>query len=256
MLSVGGACCVSFQAIPKVSVIVPVYNEEESLPAFLARLKMVLDENSEVLFVDDGSTDSTFRILKGVREDKVRILQHRRNLGKGAAIMTALNHCRGNIVVIQDADLEYDPGQIPDLVTPIIDGRADVIFGSRFLDGYPPGMSFAHYIGNRTLSSAASIIFGVRLTDVMTGHKAFKRDLLSSDILKSRGFDFEIEMAFSLTRCGDGRFAEVPVSYSKRNNGQAKIRKRDGIRAFARIFTCLLRTGRSWHSIESTPPFT
>jgi glycosyltransferase involved in cell wall biosynthesis len=240
---------------PVVSVIVPVYNEEESIPALLFRLNEAADGQWEILFVDDGSTDSSFRLLSQGNNGTMRLFRHERNLGKGAAIKTALGNARGRVAIVQDADLEYDPMDIPRIVAPICSGSADVVFGSRFLNSEVGGMSLSHILGNRILSKTASILFRTRITDIMTGHKAFRRDTLSPKSLRCAGFDSEIEVTHSLVVSANGRFLEIPIRYSRRVDGEAKISRRDGLRALLRIFKCIVedKSQRSHDTTELRP---
>jgi glycosyltransferase involved in cell wall biosynthesis len=158
-------------------------------------------------------------------------IRHCKNRGKGASLATGIKESSGEIIVIQDADLEYFPENIPALVEPILARKADLIYGTRFSKGLPEGMSFSHYVCNRLLSLAATIMYGVKITDVMTGYKAFRRKVVNHSGLKSKGFGVEIELT-ALALCNNWRLKEIPLEYRYRKKGASKIRYKDG-------FTCL-----------------
>ena len=218
---------------PLVSVIVPVYNEEKTLHEVLSRLERLVERlNLEIIVVDDGSTDGTERIARSFQ--LVTLVSHGRNLGKGAAIATGLRRSRGKVIVVQDADLEYRPEEIPRIVQPILEHAGDVVYGSRFL-GECEGMSGSHRIGNLILSLSASVLFQRRITDVMTGHKAFRRGAIEPLSLDEQGFAIEVELTGKLARNGC-KFVEVPIRYRYRRKGLSKITFKDG---FACLFTML-----------------
>ena len=213
----------------RVSIIVPAYNEENSIESVLLRLLEVSQKLpcSEIIVVDDGSTDATSKIVEPF--NPVRLVRHDRNRGKGVAITTGLKNSKGNIFVIQDADLEYLPEDIPRLLEPILAGRADVVFGSRFR-GKCRGMSFSHRIGNRILSLVTSLLYGVSVSDVMTGYKVFTREAIRSCDLSERSFTVEIEIV-SRSLNKSLKFVEVPISYCYRKNDVSKISYLDGFKA-------------------------
>ncbi|MDH5634685.1 MAG: glycosyltransferase family 2 protein [Candidatus Bathyarchaeota archaeon] len=217
----------------KVSVIVPAYNEENGIEAVLRRLLRVSQNlpGSEIIVVDDGSTDDTAKRV--ARFNPVRLVRHGINQGKGAAISTGLKNSKGDIIVIQDADTEYPPEDIFRLLEPILAGRADVVFGSRF-KGECLSMCFSHFVGNKILSVATSLLYGASVSDVMTGHKAFSRRAIESYELSEKGFAVEIEIASKClkNRC---RFAEVPIRYSYRRHDISKISYLDGFRALWKL---------------------
>jgi len=209
-----------------VTAIVPVYNEEETLHKVLSRLERLGERmNLEIVVVDDGSIDGTAEIAKLFQS--VKLISHSRNLGKGAAIASGLRNSEGTIVIIQDADLEYLPEEIPIIVQPILEDKADAVYGSRFM-GECEGMKIAHKIGNTILSLTASVLFQKRITDVMTGHKAFRRSVLESFRLDENGFAIEVEITCKLTRNGY-KLVEVPIKYRYRQKGYSKIKFKDGL---------------------------
>lgn len=210
-----------------VSIIMPVYNERETIRAALDRVR-ALDWPKEILVVDDASTDGTAELLAA--EEGIRLLRHERNLGKGAAIRTALAVAEGEVVVIQDADLEYDPQDIPRLLAPILRGEARVVFGSRFLAGRPP-MRWANYLCNRLLALAANLLYRAGITDEATCYKAIDTELLRSLKLQCRRFEFCPEVVAKLRRRGE-RIVEVPIRYTPRSfDAGKKIRWWDGVHA-------------------------
>lgn len=222
-----------------LSIIVPVYDEEATISATLdALLRLESSFSSmEIIVVDDGSQDKTLDKLKEF--PSVNCVRHEINMGKGAAIKTGLKNAVGDIIVIQDADLEYDPSYIPYLVQPIISGEADVVYGSRFL-GKPNGMSRSHHIGNAILSRVMSILYNVEISDVMTGHKAFIRKVFDSISLEEKGFSVEIELTSKVLR-GGWKLTEIPISYSYRSHGKAKIRYLDGFSSLLKILSYRFR---------------
>lgn len=217
----------------KVSIIVPVYNEEKSIEAVLRRLLKVCQNlpSLEIVVVDDGSTDDTLRRV--ARFNPVRLIRHDRNQGKGAAVSTGLRNCKGDIVAIQDADMEYRPEDIPRLVEPILNGKVDAVYGSRF-KGNMNGMRVSHYIGNMIISFATRLLFGGSVTDVMTGHKAFRRKIFNPFSLKGNGFTVEIEITAKILK-KHWRLMEVPIDYSYRKHGVAKIKYTDGLRCLLAV---------------------
>lgn len=220
---------------PLISVIVPVYNEEMAIGEVLKKLTLLQKEMSlEIVAVDDGSIDKTIDIIKTF--PSVTIICHPKNMGKGKAIATGLSKSRGQIVVIQDADGEYAPEEIPKIVFPIVEKQADIVFGSRFMaHAHNYGMSVSHKIGNIILSLTARLLYNAKVTDVMTGHKAFCREAIESIGLSANGFEIEVEMTRKLLK-KKWRLREIPISYIRRQHGEAKITARDGFICLAKLF--------------------
>lgn len=214
-----------------VSVVIPVYNEVATIDAILERV-LATGYASEVIIVDDASTDGTRdRLLEFDRIDEVRVLLHGYNKGKGAALRTAFAYATGDVVLIQDADLEYDPADYERLLEPIEAGEADVVYGSRFLENPRQDPSWLHRFGNRALTWLSNRATGLALTDMETCYKVFRRAALREMVLREKRFGFEPELTAKLARrkC---RIREVPVSYNSRGYDEGKkIHLRDGLRA-------------------------
>lgn len=217
----------------KLSVIVPAYNEEETIDEIINRVRAVDlgDVDLEMVIVDDASTDGTPERLKTYRgEAGITVLRHDSNRGKGAAIRTGLDSASGDLVVIQDADLEYDPNDYPRLIKPIIDGDADVVFGSRFA-GSVQNMRYINVVANKVLAWAATLLFGKRITDEATCYKVLATDTLRSFDLQCERFEFCPEVTAKTLRRGY-RLVEVPITYRARTfETGKKIRTRDGLEA-------------------------
>jgi glycosyltransferase involved in cell wall biosynthesis len=217
----------------KLSVIVPVYNERKTIEEIIRRVQAVdLDLEKEIIVVDDGSTDGTREALQSLALAELRVVVHEKNKGKGAALRSGFDRAEGDIILIQDADLEYDPREYPKLLEPILDGRADVVYGSRFLGGPHRVLYFWHYVGNRFLTTFSNMISNLNLTDMETCYKVLRRDVLQKINLKSPRFGFEPEITVKLAklRC---RIYEVPISYSGRDYAEGKkIGWKDGLAAF------------------------
>jgi glycosyltransferase involved in cell wall biosynthesis len=217
----------------RLSVLVPAYNEESTIRAIVERVRS-LPSIHETIVVNDCSTDGTGRILDGMATDGVRVIHHPENRGKGAAIRTALEAATGDVVVIQDADLEYDPREFPRLLQPILEGRADVVYGSRFL-GRPRKMTVVQWVGNRFLTLVTNVLYGTALTDMETCYKMIPLDLARSLDLRCRRYDVEPEITAKLLRAGR-RIVEVPISYEGRDHQAGKkIRWTDGLPALATL---------------------
>lgn len=217
----------------KLSVIVPVYNEVFTIEEILRRVAIV-DIPKEIIVVDDRSTDGTAEILKGLGGDAglgvpLKVVFHDHNRGKGAAIRTGLREVTGDVIVIQDADLEYDPQDYHKLLQPIRDGRADVVYGSRFRGEVRRVLYFWHSLGNWLVTMLSNMLTNLNLTDMETGYKMFRREILEGLHLKSDGFGFEPEVTFKVAR-GGWRIYEVPISYSGREYWEGKkITWKDGV---------------------------
>jgi glycosyltransferase involved in cell wall biosynthesis len=218
-------------AAPELTVIVPAYNEERTILEVLERVR-ALPIEMQIIVVDDCSSDGTSGLLRD-QPDGVEVYRHERNQGKGAALRTAFAHARGRIVVIQDADLEYDPAELPALIKPIQDGHADVVYGSRLIGGKPQRVHlFWHKAGNKFLSLLTNVLYNTTLTDMETGHKAFTLDVLRR-IEPLHESDFRIEPEITAKICRGGfRIYELPVAYYGRGYDEGKkITWRDGFPA-------------------------
>ncbi len=211
----------------KLSVIIPVFNEKASLEKILEKVLAVPLEK-EVILVDDFSTDGSRELLKKLGRDNVTAVFHEKNMGKGAAIRTGIQYVSGDVVVIQDADLEYDPIDFLKLIEPIRTGSADVVYGSRF-SGNTEKMTLAHRLGNFALTLTTNLLYGTKLTDMETCYKMMRTPIIKSFRLKANRFDFEPEITSKILKSGK-RIAEVPISYHGRHWDEGKkITWRDGI---------------------------
>jgi glycosyltransferase involved in cell wall biosynthesis len=220
----------------KLSVIIPVYNEKNTIDEIIHRvLNVEIGLEKEIIVVDDGSQDGTREILEGLNHPNIKVYFHSKNQGKGAALQTGFSKADGDIILIQDADLEYDPREYPILLGPILDGRADAVYGSRFLGGPHRVLFFWHYIGNRFLTTFSNMLSNLNLTDMETCYKAFKKETLNKITIKSKRFGFEPEITTKLAKL-KCKIYEVPISYSGRDyNEGKKIGWKDGIAAFFHI---------------------
>ena len=215
----------------KISVVVPVYNEKNTIQEIVRRIQQVSLEK-EIIIVDDYSTDGTREILKGMEENTLKILFHDKNQGKGAALRTGFQEVIGDIVIIQDADLEYNPQEYSILIQPILEGKADAVYGSRFSGGPHRVLLFWHYVGNKFLTTLSNMFTNLNLTDMETCYKAFRSSLLKNIDIKSKRFGFEPEITAKLAKL-KCRIYEVPISYSGRDYSEGKkINWKDGIAAF------------------------
>jgi glycosyltransferase involved in cell wall biosynthesis len=220
----------------KLSVIIPVYNEVESIQAILKRVqdtKLV----HEIIVVDDGSKDGTRDVLKTLDGKKgIRIILHEHNKGKGAAVRTGMAAATGDVLLIQDADLEYDPRDYPQLLQPINEGLADVVYGSRFLGGSHRVAMFWHMIANRILTFMTNILYNTILTDMETGYKVFRREILNGMVLHANSFDFEPEFTAKILK-RHFRIFEVQITFNPRDYTQGKkIKLKD---AFEAVWTLI-----------------
>ncbi len=225
----------------KMSIVIPVFNEKETIGQILAAV-LAVEMDKEIIVVDDGSTDGTREVLQGLAADGVQVLSHDRNLGKGAALRTGFSRSQGDIVIVQDADLEYDPGQYPKLIQPIVDGKADVVYGSRFITGdFRRVLFFWHMIGNKFLTLLSNMLTNLNLSDMETGHKAFRRSVLEKITIEEDRFGFEPEVTAKIAKL-NVRIYEVGISYAGRTYREGKkVGWRDGFSALRCIFKYNLR---------------
>lgn len=223
----------------KLSVVMPVYNERATIEELIKR---VLDTpgDMELIVVDDASTDGTRDVLQRITDAHVRVFLHERNQGKGASLQTGFSHATGDVIIIQDADFEYDPHEYPKLLAPILDGRADVVYGSRFKGGEAHRVLFFwHSVGNRFLTLLSNMFTNLNLSDMETGYKVFKKEVLDRIALKERRFGFEPEITAKIARLGC-RVYEVGISYSGRTYKEGKkINWKDGLSAIR----CIVKYG-------------
>jgi len=220
----------------RLSVVIPVFNEAGTILKVLDRVAAV-PIDKEIIVVDDGSTDGTRDVLGTLNRPGVIVVLHARNQGKGAALRTGFGRVSGDVVIVQDADLEYDPVEYPRLLKPILDGQADVVYGSRFGGESQRVLFFWHYVGNRFLTTMSNMFTNLNLSDMETCYKVFRADLLKRMTLKSNRFGFEPEFTAKVARLGC-RVYEVPISYHGRGYEEGKkITWKDGFAAIG----CIIR---------------
>lgn len=216
--------------MPRLSVVMPVYNERRTIAEVVERVRAVPIE-LELVAVDDGSTDGSTEILRRLgKEGKIdQVLVHEQNQGKGSALSTGFRAASGEIVIIQDADLEYDPSEYPDLIAPILEGKADVVYGSRFMgEGPHRVLYFWHYVGNRFLTLLSNMVTNLNLSDMETCYKCFRREVLEGITVEERAFGVEPELTAKVA-LGGWRVYEVGISYAGRTYAEGKkITWRDG----------------------------
>jgi glycosyltransferase involved in cell wall biosynthesis len=229
----------------RLSIVVPAYNEVETMAELLRRVRAVpltvhvgygpengsvVELQREIVVVDDGSTDGTRGILRRVEDQSdVTVVFHERNQGKGAAVRTGLEHASGDVMLIQDADLEYDPRDYPSMLQPILEGRSQVVYGSRFRGGPTKAMFFWHMVGNRFLTLVTNVLYDSILSDMETCYKVFTREVADQLDLKASGWGFDPEITAQILKLGY-RIYEVPITYTGREFQEGKkIGWRDGV---------------------------
>src|SRR5262245_8015011 len=221
----------------KLSVVIPVYNEERWLRELIRRVEEV-PIPKEIILVDDCSTDGTREILKAFEKEHCVVYQPK-NQGKGAALRTGFEHATGDVILVQDADLEYDPAEYPRLLQPIIENRADVVFGSRFIGESHRVLYFWHYVANKALTTLSNMFTNLNLTDMETCYKVFRREVLKGITLKSNRFGFEPEFTAKIAKHRPAwRVYEVPITYSGRTYEEGK---KIGLKDAFQAFFCIVR---------------
>ena len=234
---------------PCLSVVMPCYNEESTIVEVVERV-LRSPYTAELVIVDDGSTDDTLRLANKVDDPRVRVVAQPCNQGKGAALRRGFAEATAEFVIVQDADLEYDPSDWDEILAPLLDGRADVVYGSRFLAGRPHRvLYFWHSVGNKFLTTVSNMFTNLNLTDMETCYKAFRRDVLASFVIEENRFGFEPEITAKVA-AGDWRIYEVGISYAGRTYAEGKkIGWRDGVRALY----CIVRYARRSRAGRSRP---
>lgn len=223
----------------KLSIIIPCYNEEKTLKIIVEKVKKFSDYEKEIIIVDDCSIDRTSEVIKSIvmENPDIKIFKHNSNLGKGMAVRTGIKNSNGNIILIQDADLEYDPNDYSNLLKPFVNNDADVVYGTRFRGGNSIRLHFFwHYLANKILTLITNIFTNLNMSDMETGYKVFKKNVLDDIILKENSFGFEPEITIKLAK-KNFIFYEVPISYYGRSYSQGKkITFKDALRAIYCIF--------------------
>lgn len=219
----------------KLSVIIPVYNEEKTILKVINKVKKsnTLNLTKEIIVIDDCSKDNTKNILKKIKEKQIKIFYHSKNMGKGSAIRTGLKNSTGDLVLIQDADLEYNPNEYSKLLKPILENKADVVYGTRLeaIQKNQKNMYKLHYFGNLFLTFLTNLLYGTKITDMETGYKLFKRKIIKGINLKARRFDFEPEITAKVLKKGI-KIYELPINFTGRKFDEGKkITWKDGLAA-------------------------
>jgi glycosyltransferase involved in cell wall biosynthesis len=217
----------------KLSIVIPCFNERETILSLLEAVRDAPIANKEIILVDDGSTDGTRELLTSLKSEDLRVIFHQQNKGKGAALRTGFSAALGDICIVQDADMEYDPQEYPLLIGPILENKADVVFGSRFQGGRPHRVVyFWHRMGNALLTTLSNMLTDLNLSDMETCYKAFRREVIQSIDIKENRFGFEPEITAKVARNKKWRIYEVGISYYGRTYDQGKkIGWKDGMRA-------------------------
>lgn len=234
----------------KLSVVIPVFNEEKTIETTISRvLKAPLPpgiSSKEIVVVNDGSKDRSAEILDHLQNDSVRVFHLPKNSGKGAALQHGFSNSTGDVVLIQDADLEYDPNEYPKLLQPLLDGHADVVYGSRFLSTGPHRvLYFWHYVGNKSLTLLSNMFTNHNLTDMETGYKVFRKSVIDQISIEEKRFGFEPEITAKVSKLKNVRVYEVGISYFGRTYEEGKkIGLKDAFRALICILKYNLRPGR------------
>ncbi len=220
----------------KISVVIPIYNEKDTIEEIIGRVKQT-GLADQIILVDDGSTDGTREIIGKMKDDpQMTVVLHEKNQGKGAALITGFRHASGDVILIQDADLEYNPKDYPELLRPIQENLADVVYGSRFLGAPRRSTMFWHMIANKLLTFATNILYNSILTDMETGYKVFRREIVKDMTIHSRRFDFEPEFTAKILK-KKVRVFEVPITFNPRDYQEGKkIGLKD---AFAALWSLL-----------------
>ncbi len=205
----------------ELSVIIPIYNEARTISTILDRV-LATGLTHEIILVDDGSTDGSRALLESMDgRQGIRVVLHKKNQGKGAAVRTGISAATGDVILIQDADLEYDPRDYPELIKPIEEGLADVVYGSRFLGGPRRAVMFWHMIANKLLTFATNLLYNTILSDMETGYKVFRREVLQGIRLRANRFDFEPEFTAKILK-RKVRIYEVPITFNPRDYAEGK----------------------------------
>lgn len=214
----------------KISVIIPAYNEAKTLPKIIKKiLDLKIPFEKEIIVVDDGSTDESKSVENQIKDKRVKFLTNKKNMGKGASIIKALPYVRGDITIIQDADLEYDPSEFPKLLAPFKEKNVKVVYGSRVLSNNPVS-HWTFNLGGRLVTLLTNLLYGTNITDEPTGYKVFKSDFLKKINLRSKRFEFCPEVTAKIAKLGV-KITEVPISYKPRPVSEKKIKWHDGLAA-------------------------